>query len=71
MKARDIWNENELAWWENDTMGHVWKTNKDGVSDRMAMSFGDHNGPKCSSCGYTFCEHCAQELKLCTNRQTN
>jgi len=48
---------NKRQWIENP-MGHVWETNDNGAVDAFAMSAGDHNGPRCVVCGYSFCEHC-------------
>lgn len=44
--------------WVSNSMGHEWALNDHGSVDAMAMWSGDHNGPRCVRCGYTFCEHC-------------
>ena len=37
---------------------HDWYLNEDGDIDVWQLDEGFHNGPRCRSCGYTFCEHC-------------
>lgn len=44
--------------------GHTWVRDDmvypDGYVpvDQFQLSEGYHNGPRCESCGYEFCEHC-------------
>jgi len=55
--------------------GHVWMTNYDSDPEYntgeygkqiniFAMSGNYHNGPKCKKCGYEFCRHCTNEMKI-------
>lgn len=37
---------------------HLWQRNKDGTIDTSAMSSGFHNGPYCTRCHHSECEHC-------------
>lgn len=39
-------------------MKHQWILNKDGEIDNFIHNTGFHNGPECSLCGYSRCEHC-------------
>jgi hypothetical protein len=45
---------------------HHWKMLPAGGFDRWVMEIPDvgteHNGPGCTVCGYTFCEHCDMEI---------
>jgi hypothetical protein len=38
---------------------HEWKLGMDGEIDPWAMESGNHNGPGCRRCWYSYCEHCA------------
>ncbi|WP_341719961.1 hypothetical protein QQG74_09745 [Micromonospora sp. FIMYZ51] len=47
-------------------MTHQWQTDTSGRPDNFVMDSGDasgrtHNGPRCTVCGFTFCEHCWPE----------
>lgn len=46
--------------------GHVWAKDEDGNVDHFAMDaeMDFHNGPVCTKCGYSFCEHCGQRHPL-------
>lgn len=58
------------------THGHVWETNNETSPDiydddeygkrinSFAYSEGYHNGPRCKNCGYSFCEHCMNEMEI-------
>jgi hypothetical protein len=37
---------------------HLWKRNADGTIDTSAMSSGFCNGPYCTRCHHSECEHC-------------
>lgn len=39
-------------------MNHRWQLNEYGEVDIWALDYGYHNGPKCTRCGRTFCQHC-------------
>lgn len=47
--------------------GHIWKADDDGTVDFFALdvedfeSFGGHNGPRCTVCGFSYCVHCHQD----------
>lgn len=48
-------------------MKHTWKLDKNGHIDDMAYDVevydsGDHNGPRCTVCGFYFCEACARSI---------
>lgn len=40
---------------------HLWQRKKDGTIDTSAMSSGFHNGPYCTRCHHSECEHCNPE----------
>ena len=40
---------------------HVWATDDNGEVDHFGMDYGFHNGPSCTVCGHSFCEHCADD----------
>ncbi len=53
---------------------HIWKLADDGTVDIWGMDVGNHNGPKCVLCGYSYCMHCHPNgppvectAKLCTS----
>lgn len=58
----------KLRPWIADPKGHVWEKDGDGSVDVNAVSSYCHNGPRCSVCGYSFCEHCmvGDEIKPCS-----
>jgi uncharacterized protein YbaR (Trm112 family) len=37
---------------------HDWVKNEKGEIDDFAFEFGDHSGPVCRRCGYSFCIFC-------------
>ena len=37
---------------------HLWQRNADGTIDTSAMISGFHNGPYCTRCHHSECEHC-------------
>lgn len=37
---------------------HEWILDEDGEIDMWQLESGFHNGPACSRCGYSYCEHC-------------
>ena len=37
---------------------HLWKRNSDVTIDTSAMDSGFHNGPYCTRCHHSECEHC-------------
>jgi hypothetical protein len=39
--------------------GHVLKLDEDGAVDEFVCDAGYHNGPGCSVCGESWCQHCA------------
>lgn len=45
--------------YEIETRGHKWIPEEDGSPDIFAYDTGDsHTGPRCSVCGYGFCQNC-------------
>jgi hypothetical protein len=43
----------------NATRGHTWRTRSDGITVHdFAYDDENHNGPRCVTCGFYFCEHC-------------
>jgi len=40
---------------------HTWQTDPTGAPDAFAHDVGDHNGPRCTACGFWFCENCWPE----------
>lgn len=51
-KCRDEWSEAFLA------AGHTFMLNEFGEPDFWVNAVGFHNGPKCSTCGWSCCVHC-------------
>lgn len=47
-----------------DKHGHIWETDDEGEVDMFALSVNFHNGPRCSACEYSFCEHCEKEFNI-------
>lgn len=45
--------------------GHVLKLDGDGDIDSFALSYDFHNGPGCSVCGASWCEHCGDPIRPC------
>ena len=37
---------------------HEWQKNEDGEVDDFGMDCGNHNGPACVKCDYSYCQHC-------------
>lgn len=37
---------------------HAWARTPDGKIDYFAYESGFHNGPQCTRCYHSFCEHC-------------
>lgn len=37
---------------------HKWKLREDGSIDTFAYADGNHNGPECELCGFSYCHHC-------------
>jgi hypothetical protein len=50
--------------YEKNTRGHIWERCADGDIDIFAFDEGHHNGPVCSSCGYSFCHHCQEDPSI-------
>ena len=48
--------------------GHTPRLEEDTI-DMLAMASGYHNGPVCTVCGYSPCEHCVsiEEIEPCKN----
>ena len=46
---------------------HLWKRTKYGEIDNFAFEAGYHNGPVCTRCFFSFCEHCDPEKINDTN----
>ena len=46
--------------YELNPRGHVWRKDPDGTVDIFGLEVGNHNGPICINCGYSFCHHCQQ-----------
>lgn len=51
--------------------GHAFKMNDDedgGDIDWFAVSGGMHNGPECTKCGWSCCQHCTEiaNIPACT-----
>lgn len=40
---------------------HDWYLDEDGDIDTFAMEYGNHNGPMCKRCSYSYCHHCQDE----------
>lgn len=40
---------------------HTWAKDSSGRIDHFAYDCGFHNGPCCTRCGNSFCEHCYPE----------
>ncbi len=57
-----------------DTKGHVWKTAAydENEPDIFAYAVGNHNGPECVNCGYSFCHHCLEfdDIPICKKPAT-
>jgi hypothetical protein len=53
-----------------DPKGHEWAL-YDGEVNSFAMDAEFHNGPRCVNCGYSFCEHCKDEIKPCEKPKMN
>lgn len=60
----------DVRWYEASPNGHVWKKDDDGHVDIFAHEVGNHNGPECVNCGYTFCHHCkyGEPVPVCTKQ---
>lgn len=54
-----------------ERLGHVLKRDEDGDIDIFAFSFGYCNGPECTVCHQSWCQHChsADSLKPCDGGQ--
>lgn len=50
---------------------HTWKRREHGTIDNFAMENGYHNGPVCTRCGYSFCEHCDEDGYTTTSCQAH
>lgn len=52
--------------------GHAPILNDDGRLEFFASSEGIHNGPGCSTCGWTTCWHCNHKMNIpqCTSKET-
>ena len=48
--------------WEINTHGHIWQKDDDGSINIFAFESGNHNGPVCIKCGYSFCHHCQDKV---------
>lgn len=44
--------------------GHTLKLNSDGEPDIHVMSSEFHNGPGCTTCHWTCCEHCSSPANV-------
>jgi hypothetical protein len=42
-------------------MKHQWQKKPNGQIDTHAYTNGEHHGPKCTVCGYTFCPYCRDD----------
>lgn len=42
---------------------HDWEREDDGSIDNWASSYEFCNGPRCSRCWYSFCEHCVKDYQ--------
>lgn len=53
--------------------GHTLELDECGNVDDFAMSYEHHNGPRCVTCGETWCEHCYlnDAVEPCTNPPIN
>lgn len=40
---------------------HAWAKNSDGEIDHFAFECGYCNGPRCTRCSTSFCEHCSPD----------
>ena len=54
-----------------DNKGHTWITDSTGNIDIFMYDNGHYcNGPQCSVCGYSFCQHCLEEPSIeCPGRE--
>lgn len=50
--------------WMLNPKGHIWRLNEHGEVDCWVVDEGFHNGPGCSVCHFSFCEHCFNERDL-------
>jgi hypothetical protein len=50
--------------------GHTFVLDEEGEPDFWAVSQDIHNGPRCSTCGYSCCAHCtkAKNIPQCRNK---
>ncbi len=51
----------DMSFYIKNPKGHTWALNTWGGVDIFAFYEDDHNGPVCTYCGYSFCEHCIDE----------
>ena len=48
--------------------GHVLERDEGGEIYWLAMSVGHHNGPQCTVCGRSWCEHCEWRIDKCVKK---
>lgn len=48
----------KVIYTKNTYERHDWAKNEDGTIDYFAFENGFHNGPRCTRCSHSFCEHC-------------
>ena len=51
-------NKMKIIHIHNEYPEHDWIRDKNGEIDMWQLDVGFHNGPACSRCGHSFCEHC-------------
>ena len=55
-----------MRWYEKDNKGHSWRRDESGAIDEFGLDVEYHNGPICTICGFSFCQHCKiSELPEC------
>jgi hypothetical protein len=52
-----------------EAAGHKLRRDEDGDIDFFVMDIGYHNGPGCTECGHSWCEHCEDAIEPCIGRE--
>lgn len=45
--------------------GHAWQLDEDGEIDDFAYDGDEHNGPRCTLCDESYCQHCEKPSEVC------
>ncbi len=67
-QTKQLWQKALVA------AGHTPKLDEDGELDMFTLDYDHHNGPGCTACGQTWCEHCRNPECLdarCTKEMPN